>query len=483
MKEKSLATNYIYHTLFQVFNLLTPLITTPYISRVLRPEGIGQYSYASTLVQYFVILGNLGFSTYGQIEIAKYNDDFKKCNNIFWEIFITRSVVFGISIIAYFIFILSFQNNNLMFILTGLMLSGILDISWLFFGMNDFKSVSIRNIAVKIMSIIGIFTLVKSNDDVELYTLILTLSTLCGSCIMWIGVKNFLHYPNLNELKFRRHLKPAIEFFLPNIATTIYTMADKTMIGMITGSDIQNGYYEQAHKLEQVLVQVLLSISVVYKTKMAKLFECNYQKEIQNNIDKAVNSLLLLAFPMCFGVIGVSRDLTGCFLGLEYLDCISLIKIFAVLLVVISISNCMSNMYLIVTNLQNKFRKGTYIGAIINVICNIILIPKFKAAGAAVASVISEIIMLVFFYYYSKKYYNINRYKARIVKYGCFAFFMLCVIEIEKVFLKAYVFNSLVFEIFSGGIIYIGLLILTKDKLFVMYMDILQDKIKIFVGK
>ena len=278
-------------------------------------------------------------------------------------------------------------------------------------------------------------------------------------------------------------MKPAIAFFLPNIATMIYTMADKTMIGLITHSDYQNGLYEQAHKIEQILVQFLLSIGVVYRSEMARLFAVKDYEKAENNIRRAMQLLLLISFPVCTGLISISRELIGWFLGDKYLECIALLRVFSVLLVVISISNCMSNMYLIVTEKQDKFRRGTYSGAVVNIACNVFLIPKYGALGAAVSSVIAETVILCVFYYYSKQLFKWNDYLSEILKYIILCCFMFFLIQLEASVLEPYRFVSLVAEVLSGIVIYFLGLFVIRDDAFLLYWQLLKRKLSLMLKK
>ena len=474
---KSIGTNYFFHTLYQVVTLITPLVTTPYISRVLLAEGVGQYSFYYTFVQYFVICGNLGFSTYGQIQIARVRDDEKRRTQTFWEIFLVRLIVFGISSLVYLVFSAFSENRVLMLILFGLMISGMADISWLYFGMDDFKSVSLRNILVKAISIIGIFSFVKTKNDVWIYTAVLTYSTLFGSLVIWFGINKIVSKPE-NKLNCLQHLKPALTFFLPNIATMIYTMTDKTMIGIITGSDAQNGHYEQAHKIEQILVQFLLSIGVVYRSQMARFFEIKDELKIRESTCKAMRIVLFASFPICFGLISISRDLVGWFLGTDFLPSIPLLRIFSILLIVISISNCMSNMYFIVTDKMNIFLLGTFSAAVINILCNLIMIPLWGAIGAALASVISELSMLIVFYFYSYEYFNIRLFYKSVINYTVASLLMLGIILAETRYLKPYVLSSVLIEIMTGVILYVLFLTIFRDKVFFDFIRIARERIK-----
>lgn len=463
-KTHSVQTNYFFHTLYQFLTLLTPFITTPYISRVLGPSGVGQYSYYYTLVQYFVFAGNLGFSSYGQIQIAKVRGNKEAISKTFWEIFIARFLSHLVCVVAYIVLMIFSKNTSMMIVLLGLLISSAIDISWLYFGLDDFKSISLRNILVKILGIVGIFIFVKTSDDTIKYAFILTLSTFMGSLLIWANIKDFVGLPDFRKYKYRNHIRPALDFFIPNIATMIYTMSDKTMIGLITNSDYQNGLYEQAHKIEQILVQFLLSISVVYKSQMARSFALNDIDTAKKNIKNAMDKILFLSFPICFGLISVSRDLVGCFLGTEFNEAQTILCVFSFLVIIVGISNCMSNMYLCVTDNLKKFQKGVFVGASINVLLNLCMIPFLGALGASIASVVSEFVILLVLYKYSKDYYIINDYINTIMKYLFLSVLMFLIIKIETAcFLRPYETKSLIIEIVTGAVVYISGLVLMKD--------------------
>ena len=479
IKKHSMGTNYIFHTLYQVLTMLTPLITTPYISRVLLAEGVGAYSYTYTIAQYFIMFGNFGFSTYGQIEIAKCRNDEKKRINTFWELFIMRTCVFTLSLIGYALFVVfSSEYQTLYIILSAFLVASYIDISWYYFGQDDFKSVSIRNIFVKIIGIVGIFVFVKTKEDLWKYVLILSVSTLIGSIVMWPGIKGSIKLPILKELRFRRHIRPTIEYFIPNIATSIYTMVDKTMIGFFTEGDTQNGYYEQAHKIEQMVVQILLSISVVARSKMANLFAEKKFKEAQEVIDASIKNILFLSIPMSIGMIAVAEDLVLWFLGEDFISCIILVQLFALLLIIIGLSNCVSNMYLLPNNMQNKFTVGVYTGAVINVICNLILIPRLGALGATVSSVFSEFIILIVFFGSSSKFFKLWRYKRDIFLYMFASAMMFVAIKILDAVHWTSGMLELIIKIVVGIILYFVVLLLFKDEMLLKYKNLVLNKIR-----
>lgn len=474
----SIKRNYMYHTAFQILSLITPLVTTPYISRVLEADGIGQYSFAYTLVQYFVFVGNLGFSTYAQIETAKCGDNKRERSQLFWEVVVLRTMTTSICTGLYYLIILiGFKSNiTLYLILSGLLISGIFDISWFYYGLEDFRTVTLRNIAVKLAGIAGIFAFVKKKEDLYIYALILTGTNLIGSIVIWFQINDEIERPDWNSLQLKKHLKPAIEFFIPNIATMIYTMLDKTMIGLFAENYSENGYYEQAHKIEQMLVQLLLSISVVMRSRMAYLFKENKIEEIKNKIKDTITFLLFISLPMCFGLMAVAEDLVSWFLGSGFQKCVALIRIFAVLLVIIAISNCISNCYLLVCGKQKKFTIGTYAGAFVNMFMNLILIPRYGSIGAAIASVCGELAILGIFYYYSREYFRLSKFYKNLSVYLFAAAIMVIVVIVIQNGIQLSGFPGLAVQLLFGAFSYFCVLLFLRDSCLQQGIDMIRNK-------
>ena len=244
MEDKKIAKNYIYNLIYQVLVIILPLITTPYVSRILGAENIGIYSYTLSIVTYFVLIGSLGIATYGQREIAYVQSDKKKRSSIFWEIIIFRIItMIVVSIFYYFMYIKGTQYTSYYKILILELISNCLDISWFFQGMEEFKKTVLRNTIVKVLSIICIFSLVKTANDLSVYILIYALSNLVGNISLWAYLPKYIQKIDIKELKLLRHLRPVIALFIPQIAIQLYTVLDKVMIGAMVENKVESGYY------------------------------------------------------------------------------------------------------------------------------------------------------------------------------------------------------------------------------------------------
>ena len=241
-KPESIKKNYIYNTLYQILTLITPLITTPYISRVLGANGLGIYSYTNSIVTYFTLFAALGTVSYGQREIAMHRDSPEDSSRLFWEIEILSIVTTSVALVAWLIWILiSTKYTPYYGVLTMSVLAVAFDISWYFGGFEKFKYIVIRNTLVKLAGIALLFLFVREKTDVLLYVGIMAATGLLGNITMWTYLPRMLTRVEFRSLHpFKAHLKQTFAYFIPTIATSVYTVLDKTMIGAITESDENN---------------------------------------------------------------------------------------------------------------------------------------------------------------------------------------------------------------------------------------------------
>ena len=248
---KSIRKNYVYNLLYQILVIIIPIITIPYVSRILGARNIGIYGYTLSISAYFILVGSLGVSLYGQREIAYLQGKKKKYSKKFWEIFLLRIITMAISsIIFYFCFVKGKNEYSIYYKILLLELFGnTLDISWFFQGLEEFGKTVSRNLIVKIISLISIFVFVKTKNDLYIYFIIYVASIIIGNLSLWLYMPQYLKKVDINSLNILRHLKPTIALFIPQAAIQIYTVLDRTMIGVIITDKAEVGYYTQEEKI------------------------------------------------------------------------------------------------------------------------------------------------------------------------------------------------------------------------------------------
>lgn len=405
-KKPSIIKNYIYDLSYKLLAILIPLITTPYIARVLKAESIGAFSYTQSIATYFSIFGIMGLNLYGQLQVAKVRDDKENLYQTFSEILVSKAITSIISILAYAIFVLCYGEYTLLLAIMGLMVvANIFDISWLFQGLEEFKKIVIRNYIIKLVGLALILLLVKKEDDVFTYAAIIQGSTLLGNISLWIRIRR---YVDIRKIKFSSiclHIKNCLIYFLPTIATTIYTSTDKVMLGAMIGSDYENGIYDQAHKIEQVVITIVSSMSTVLLPRLTYLQNNNDSDSLNRFVTNAISVTGMLEIPIMCGLFGVSNVFIPVFLGEGFDDCIVLLRVFSILVLFGGINTMLGNSCLVAQGKQGKYNTGVFAGAAINIILNAILIPNFASLGAAIASLIAEITVFGFFLHFSKNEY------------------------------------------------------------------------------
>lgn len=476
MKEKSVKKNYVYNLLYQLLVIILPIITTPYLARTLGAEGNGIYGYTTSILTYFILFGSLGITMYGNREVAYVQSDKQKRSNLFWELFVFKTITMFFSIVVFFFMFARTGVNSLYYkILLIELVGNLIDISWFYQGMEDFKKIVIRNFVIRILSIILIFVFVKSFDDLWKYFLLVTLSTFIGSSTLWIGLKKYIVKPK--NIKILKHLKYLLLLFIPQIATQIYTVVDKTMIGNMLKDMKEVGYYEQAQKIAKLLLTIITSLGTVMIPRMASTYqEKNYEK-LFNYMKTTINFVWLLGCAITFGLIAVAPEFVPLFFGKGYGPVVNLLYIFSFLVLAIGLNNVIGVQYLIPTKKENYYTISVVSAAIFNFILNIILINYIGTIGAAIASVLAEILIVFIQLYCIRKEFEVGYVFKIGIKYILFGIIMLIITQYVGTFFDNTVIK-LFLKIMIGAITYIILLLLSKDKFIKENISPIINKIK-----
>ena len=251
--KKSISKNYIYNVSYQILLLVTPFITTPYISRVLGPDGVGTYSYTTSIVAYFILLASLGIANYAQREIAYHQDDVHAQSRIFYEVVGIRAITVGISLLSYYLIIshCNVEDQVIYWVQAINIIVVLFDISWFFQGLEEFGKIVLRNFVVRILNIAGIFLLIHDASDLLLYIGMMAVMNLLGAVSIWFYLPKYLVPVARNEINPFRNFLVIIQLFLPQIAIQVYTVFDKTMIGILTGSAFEMATMSRRKRLSR----------------------------------------------------------------------------------------------------------------------------------------------------------------------------------------------------------------------------------------
>lgn len=477
--KKSLKLNYIYNLAYQILSMIIPLVTAPYISRVLKPEGVGTYGYTSSYVTYFTMFAVLGTLTYGNREIAYLQDDRKKRSKVFWEIEMLSCISTAISIGAFLIF-LCFCESDLVPLYAIQVISIIsvaTDISWLLQGMEEFGKIVGRNLFFRILNVLFIFIMVRQESDLFLYIAGMVILTLAGEISIWVYVPKYVDKPDWKELRPFRHLKATISLFIPNIAISVYTVFDKTMIGYIS-TKTENGYYESSLKVSRVALTMVTALSTVVIPRMGYYYNQKDFKKVKELVYQGFSYIWLMGVPMALGLAGIANNFVPWYYGPGYEKVKILLPIQALLILAMGSSNVTGLQYLIASKREKSLTKSVCIGAGLNLICNLILIPRFFSVGAAIASLIAETVIALVQLYMVHDEISVAEIGKRIVKYIIAGIVMVGALCIEDVHLTSSIPNTILM-IVSGAVVYFVMLLILRDYVFIGCIDLVLKKLKI----
>ncbi len=479
---KNLSKNYIYNLSYQVLLIVIPLITTPYISRVLGAEGIGTYSYTLSIVSYFTIFATFGTSIYAQREIAYCQDNAEKRSIIFYEILVFRAILSVLALTVYFLIIMNSQYK-FVFMIQSLYIVGVAtDVSWYFQGIEEFGKIVLSNAVARILNLICIFVFVNSVSDVSMYIFILAVFPVIGNIILWIYIRNNTIKIRLRDIHPFSHILGAFQLFIPVVATQIYTVLDKTMIGLYTDTSVQNGFYEQAMGIIRLSLTIVTSLATVIIPKISFAFVKGDMEGIKRYMLKSYRFTWAIALPITVGVAMVAELFVPWFMGNGFGEVIMLMQLGSLIILFVGFSNVIGMQYLGPIRKQNITTATVIIGAIINLCMNLILIPRYFAIGAIISSVVAEgcitMCQLVYIICIRKDF------KLKDIVCDCWRYvvavlimaFILCFI---KQFMSPTIINTCIF-VCIGGLAYILILLILKDDLL---LDALKEMIKIIRKK
>ncbi|MBN2656115.1 MAG: flippase [Spirochaetales bacterium] len=398
MSQNSLRSNFLFTFLYKLTMLLFPLVTFPYASRILGPEGIGQVNFAKSFSQYFIMIATLGIPIYGIREIAKRRDDLPSLKKTFTQLIVLSSVFALFSSALYFFLVFSiprFASSRVIFSYFGISIFlSVFTIDWFFNGLEAFQKVAIRSVIVKVVSIAGLLLLVKTKEDTDKYALIFVLLYLGDSLLNCIMSWRYLDF-SFKAADLKAHLKPVILFSVLSVSTTVFQNLDSVMLGFLD-SDISVGLYNSAIKINRIIIVLVTTITTVLIPRLSYYKEKNQMKEFYETIQKSVSGILFVAVPSAAGLILLAREILLLFSGSGFLSAGNTMIVLSALIPIVGISQMLSLQILIPMNEEKMVLRAYVLGAAVNFILNLVLIPIYSNLGAALATLTSELSLCLF---------------------------------------------------------------------------------------
>ena len=389
--------NYIYNIMYQILILIIPLITSPYLSRIIGVEGIGIYSYKYSIVYYFMLLTMLGVNNYGNRAIAKVRDNEEKLFHTFWSIYFLQLImgIFMLCLYNIYIFIFDVEYKSIALIDNLFIISAILDINWLFFGLEEFKKTITRKTLVKILNIIMIFLFIKQANDLWKYTVIVSGMTCIGQIMMWFYLKSKIKYVHVSINEILKHFKQNLIMFIPVIAVSLYKMMDKIMLGYIAGVN-EVGFYEQAERIINIPLTIITSLGVVMLPRISNISEKGDNVQILKYINKSIKFVMFLSFPMCFGLMAIGKKFAPLFYGESFQKSGILIILLSTTLPFMAFANVIRTQYLIPKEKDKIYIKSVTLGAVVNLIFNSLFISRTGSIGACLGTIFAEAMVMIY---------------------------------------------------------------------------------------
>ena len=478
-KEKSLKKNMLLNAIRGILSVLFPLITFPYVSRVLGVESLGKYTFSASIISYIVLFAGLGITVYAVREGARLRDDRKKLSQFASEVFtinIWSMVISYLLLILVLIFVPHFKPYySLLIILSLQALFNTVGIEWIYSIYEDYFFITIRAIVFQLLSLVCMFLFVKGSNDVIIYALITVLSSAGANLLNFFRAKKYCNIRFLWNANFTKHIKPIMILFATTLTVTIYVSSDTTILGFIC-SDYEVGIYGVSVKIYTILKTLLSSAIIVSIPRLSVYLGKHDVIEFERTSRSIYSTLLTFLLPAMIGLIMLSNEVVLLVSGKEYLTASASLMILA-----IAMFFCMGAYFwgqcILVTNKQeNKLLFITIVSAMTNIVLNIFLIPFWKEQAAAFTTVIAEMIVYAYCMIKGRKYVRLDGLFVDIGKIliGCFSI-ILVILGVYNLRLNSYLF--LFVSIALSLIVYLFIQLLLKNESIASVFTALKRKL------
>ena len=466
MKKKSLNINIILTVIKTGVSLLFPLVTFPYVTRVLSPSGIGEYNYSNSIITYFTLIAGLGINTYAIREGAKIREDKKKFDmfaNEMLSLNIISTVASYLILFACFALFQEFRNHKVsLLIFSALIIFKTIGVEWLFSIYEDYFYITIRSLAFQALSVICLFLFVKTKEDVYPYIAINVLSNVGSNIFNLVYSRKYFRIRPTFSKKIWKHIVPVLVIFSTTLSTMIYVNSDTTMLGWMRGTE-QVGYYAVAGKMYNIIKSTLNAIVPVFMARLSFQFD-NDRKAYNDTFSYAFNLLTIITIPLAVGSLFYSDTIIMLLSGREYLQASAGMKLLFVSLIFASLGNLYSSGGILQAGKEKWMLVATIVGACVNILANFYFIPLIGCTGAALTTLVTEVIVFVILFICYQKYVGCSVGVKHSLK--CFAgtvpFFIIYKIGI-RIWPNSIAMQLL--QILASGILYFVILFLLKDEI------------------
>lgn len=464
----SVKKNAALNTLKTLMSLIFPLITFPYVSHILGPDGTGKVHYAQSIVSYFSMIAMLGINTYGLREAAKIRDDKDKLSKFYKEMFLITLTSTFIAYVLFFAALFCFRSldgyKNILLVTSGSILFTTLGVEWLYGAVEDYKYITVRSAVFQIIGLALLFAFVKDKDDYLQYASLSVITNVGSNLLNCFHCHKYVYVLKRYNLEIKKHLKPVFILFGTSVAISIYTVLDSTMLGILC-DDKDVGLYNAATKITKIVMSLVVSIGAVATPRMAHIIEFD-EENYKNLLLKICNLYLFLTIPCTVGLCFLAKPIIFLFCGNEFNGAIVTMQIMTPIILFISFGQFFSNLIFTPMRKDNYSLFPVLIGAAVNFCLNLVLIPKFRALGAGMASVFAECTVCSIKFFLTRKLsFNVNiKGMFTYLHQYLIAALVMALVLLPGFFLTISFLAKLIVSVVLGTFFYIAVLTLFKNE-------------------
>ena len=435
IKAQSVKKNFIFQALYQIVVLVVPLIIAPYLTRTLGDTALGVYSYTYSIAYYFVIFAMLGITRHGQRIIAARRDDKQALGKAFWSLFCVHGVFSILAIVFYLLFTFLFgdEDKTIFYIQSIYVVSALFDITWLFYGLENFKSVVIKNFVLKIVECILIFCLVKRSEHLWIYTLIVSGSMLLGQAIMLPQAVRYVRPVKFNWKDIKEHFKPLLILFIAVVAATLYTVFDKTLLGIMSTKE-NVAYYEYSNKIISIPMTVIGVICTVMFPRACASIASGDIKNAQKYMDYSLHFTCFLGIGAIFGLLGIANLFSVLYYGESFAVCGNIIISLSPNIFIIQLGNIIRTQYMVPNHMDKELTICYIINAILNIVLSVLIIPVLGVYGAVIGTLAAELCGIIFQLILCRKFLSFKKVILTMIPYTLFSAAMFGIIYLIRLF-------------------------------------------------
>ena len=484
-KVQSIKINFVMNSILTMSSFIFPLITFPYVSRILLPSGIGKVSLATSVITYFMMFAQLGIPTYGIRACAKVRDNRKELTKVSQELLIISIIMSAISYMILFILLFSVSKfrceKELYVILSFTILLTAIGMEWLYKALEQYTYITMRSVIFKFIALIAMFFLVHKQTDYVVYGGITIFAASASNILNLFNAYKYINLKPVGNYNFKRHIKPVLIFFAMSCATTIYTNLDTVMLGFMT-TDADVGYYNAAVKIKVILVSVVTSLGTVLLPRASYYIQMGELKEFRRITRKALNFVFLMAMPLMLYFIYFAKEGIFFLSGDNYVGAIIPMQVIMPTLLLIGITNILGIQILVPTGREKIVLYSEIVGAIVDVIINALLIPVYASTGAAIGTLIAEFaVFFVQIYILRDEILDAFRYIPYVKIIIALLFGSIISLGVKMLNVGCF-FSLIISSILFFGSYGVVLLILKEELIFEIF-NLIKAKIMLIVKK